>query len=134
MGTNYYAAHKKTDHKIHIGKKSHGWCFALHVYPSANLNSLGDWERYLQSGYFNIVDECKHYYGIDEFLDIVLDKNGPIRKPAQYPNYFNTSEQEFHRCNSSEPGPNNLVRAKIDGTSCIGHGPGPYSYFVGDFS
>ena len=36
--------------------------------------------------------------------------------------------------NYAEPGPNGLVRAKINGVHCIGHGEGTWDYITGEFS
>ena len=57
MSTNYYLHKPSTtqcnhcghdpeseNNIIHIGKSSHGWCFALHVYPELDINTLEDWK------------------------------------------------------------------------------------------
>ena len=45
-----------------------------------------------------------------------------------------SSQADFHEKNHSEDGPNGLLRHKIDGTHCIGHGEGTYDYTIGEFS
>lgn len=40
----------------------------------------------------------------------------------------------FLEMNNAELGPNNLLRHKIDGQFCIGHGEGTWDYCIGDFS
>lgn len=55
MGTNYYyeraskgpcpeCGHEDEAPRLHIGKSSAGWVFALHVIPEEGLNTLDDWE------------------------------------------------------------------------------------------
>jgi hypothetical protein len=36
--------------------------------------------------------------------------------------------------NYSERGPNFLLRHRVNGRHCIGHGPGTYDYIAGEFS
>lgn len=48
------------------------------------------------------------------------------------PGYIN--EEDFHKCNQSERGPNGLLRHKIDGKHCISHGQGTWDCIVGEFS
>ena len=51
MGTNYYwiadvCEHcQRVEEKLHIGKSSCGWVFALRVYPDRGINSLYDWMK-----------------------------------------------------------------------------------------
>jgi hypothetical protein len=40
MGTNYYLVNKETDERLHIGKSSGGWCFALRVHHDRHIDSL----------------------------------------------------------------------------------------------
>ena len=44
------------------------------------------------------------------------------------------SWEEFHRRNNSEIGPNGLLRHKVTGNHCVGHGDGTYDYIKGVFS
>ena len=65
MGTNYYwqadavscltCGHVEDPDRVHIGKSSAGWTFALCVYPEQGINGLADWEARWTSG--QIVDE-----------------------------------------------------------------------------
>jgi hypothetical protein len=67
MGTNYYLVEQeeKCPHcgradegkRLHIGKSSAGWVFALHVIPEEGLNCLLDWERKFQEPGWKILDE-----------------------------------------------------------------------------
>lgn len=141
MGTNYYAVEtgwKKVRHpeKKHIGKSSGGWCFSLHVYPEEGLKTWSAWKKLLSKSSFEIYDEYGQLHSFEDFLDTVESRSWgndfekPI--PSVFPQY--KSWEEFFTRNYAEPGPNGLLRHKIDGTHCIGHGKGTYDYLIGEFS
>src|SRR6478609_5246869 len=57
MGTNYYLHENvcphcgRSDERLHIGKSSYGWVFALHVMPDSGIHGLPDWiDRWLKPG------------------------------------------------------------------------------------
>ena len=139
MGTNYYlhedVCHHcgRSDDLLHIGKSSGGWCFALHVIPEEGLNSLGDWADRLGR-----VDgesaKIKNEYG-DELLPsnmmaIITERKCTGSKDL----IWYDSEDDFHRRNHSERGPNGLIRRCVDGEHCIAHGAGTWDLIKGDFS
>jgi hypothetical protein len=139
MGTNYYL-HEKPDCKCcgrpfepkHIGKSSGGWCFALRVYPDDSINTLDDWrELWGKPGAF-IRNEYDEVIPIEDMELIITVRHGKDRTDAGWRGY--NSEADFHRRNSSQPGPNNLVRHAIDGRWCVGHGPGTWDYINCEFS
>jgi len=133
MGTNYYlhtnAFSDKT--KLHIGKSSAGWTFALHVHPDEGINSLDDWKRSWKKG--TIKDEYGQKISPKEMSQIVegrfWDKS---RLGKWYAGY--ASAKDFHTRNHSELGPNNLIRSQVDGKHCIGHGNGTWDLIIGHFS
>ena len=159
MGTNYYFHKPLTNHckhcgrsdppeRLHIGKSSGGWCFSLHVYPEQGIHTLGDW-RTLWTGPGSIESEYGDRLAPEEMLGVITGRTFPKDwdsdwwapqpfgttldgKPFILPGY--DSEEHFHRSNHSERGPNGLLRHRIDGHHCIGHGPGTYDYIIGDFS
>ena len=92
----------------HIGKSSAGWCFALHVIPEEGIHGLEDWEARW-----------------DLLGTLILDEYGEITSP---------STMRAIITDRSIPGPNNLLRAKIKQTQCIGHGEGTWDLIIGDFS
>lgn len=53
--------------------------------------------------------------------------------PGWYSPMAYRSIEEMLQRNNAVPGPNNLLRHKID-QHCIGHGDGTYDYLVGEFS
>jgi hypothetical protein len=162
MGTNYYFRKPLTNYcehcgrsdppeELHIGKSSAGWCFSLHVYPDRDICSLADWEALWPSG--TIVNEYGEALSSGEMLQVITRQGAAARKidgrfhdtewdsdwwaPRVFagvtlPGYL--SEADFHRFNHSERGPNGLLRHRVDGHHCIGHGPGTYDYIAGDFS
>lgn len=135
MGTNYYLRINPCEHcgradeEIHIGKSSGGWCFSLHIDKYENLNSLYDWINKFKEG--RIFNEYNEEVSEEEMINIITKrswKNKFDDKPYGY-----TSWEEFHRMNNSEIGPNGLLRHKIDGRHCVGHGDGTYDYIKGVF-
>jgi hypothetical protein len=158
MGTNYYFRKPLTNHcehcgrndppeELHIGKSSGGWCFALHVIPENDICSLADWEAIWPTG--TIVDEYGDELSPNAMLRVITGRLSSKcwdsdwwapqsfgttldGKPFILPSY--DSEKHFHRSNHSERGPNGLLRHRIDGHHCLGHGLGTYDYIAGDFS
>jgi hypothetical protein len=132
MGTNYYLRRKpckeckRLEDELHIGKSSAGWCFGLHVIPEEGLSNLKDWVEKWKEG--TIFDEYGRQIKHLEMLDIITNRGFGYREHNQ------EEERNFHKMNHSEPGPNNLVRSKIDRVHCIGHGLGTWDFITGEFS
>ena len=134
MGTNYYYKADRSllldhcepdeDGLIHVGKSSGGWCFALHVYPEANIRNLDDWRPLLASG--NVTDEYGNYTCPDTILRIITERSWGPRPGHITP--------QFLIANHALPGPNGLLRQQVDGVHCIGHGDGTWDLVAGDFS
>ena len=135
MGTNYYLIHKEgtcphCGHKkepLHIGKSSYGWCFSLHVEPSIDdyPQNLREWEALFNNPDYHIEDEYGDELTVNEMMDKITKRSHP------HPNTWDNYKLDL---NSAEPGPNNLVRHKVDGRHCIGHGDGTWDYITGEFS
>ena len=135
MGTNYYlirkddvchcCGHKKEP--LHIGKSSYGWCFALHVEPDKDNfpHTLLEWRALFNLNSYRIEDEYGDELTTDEMLDKITNRSHP------HPNTWDDYKLED---NCAEPGPNNLVRHRIDGRHCVGHGEGTWDYITGEFS
>lgn len=124
MGTNFYLKSPDAE-PLHIGKSSAGWCFSLHVYPEHGIKTLDDWRPMLYDPYAVIEDEYERRISPSKMLEQIT-----LRSWAYAYNY----SSEFHEKNYSELGPYGLLRCKVDGVHCIGHGRGTYDYIVGDFS
>ena len=127
MGTNYYLNIK--DDVLHIGKSSGGWCFSLHVIPELNINNLDDWKNKWKNKSI-IKNEYGDKISKKEMLDIITNRYFN-RVDNEFYGYRN--EEEFHIINHSEPGPNGLVRHKVN-DMCVGHGEGTWDYIIGEFS
>lgn len=150
MGTNYYFRTGKicsecghsSGEELHIGKSSGGWCFALRVYPERNINNLSDWINYIDSNLSSddpgtIVDEYGHKYNLSDLLLKIMNRRNSVpfdEKITVWVHAGYTDEEDFHRINCSERGPNNLLRHKVKWGNCIGHGEGTWDLLDGDFS
>lgn len=135
MGTNYYH-HKMGQHPVHIGKSSGGWCFALHVIPEKDLNSLDDWKQRWGSRPA-IRDEYGDKVTKAEMLRIITERSHQRRMEdvnweEDFMNHYNDLNHFLDR-NHAELGPNNLLRHRV-GPYCAGHGEGTWDLIEGDFS
>jgi hypothetical protein len=140
MGTNYYltgravacaaCGHTTEPERLHIGKSSMGWVFSLHVTPE--LPSLDAWLERLRSYDGVIVDEYESELSLEKLVDIITKRGAPDRDFEKKP-WGYESWEAFHSANESEPGPNGLIRSKIN-RWCIGHGDGTWSLHPGEFS
>lgn len=142
MGTNYYLERtcECCGHgaQYHIGKSSAGWCFALHVGTEAeplilpqgvDVRDWPDWQRAIVTGAelgWRVVDEYGRGTTLMELADIIENRGWP-QSPGAH------SLFDFER-NKAELGPNGLVRSKVDGRHCVGHGDGTWDLVVGEFS
>ena len=125
MGTNYYTI-KRCDHchheeRLHVGRSSYGWCFALATHPSIGIASLDDWRRKFAEVGVSIVNEYEEPVTVDEMLSCVTAREGSGRK---YSDFAGMGVQ----------GPNGLRRSTVDGRHCIAHGTGTWYIMRGEFS
>jgi len=137
MGTNYYwtskpcanpCEHCEGGERLHIGKSSGGWCFALHVIPEQGINSLSDWEeRFWQPG--SQITGGGSTLSAEEMVRTITDRSW-IRKTVPF-GY--TDWDDFHAKNYSVFGPNGLVRCRLS-PLCVGHGDGTWDLIPGEFS
>jgi len=132
MGTNYYWYPKRPCEccerpfePVHIGKSSGGWCFSLHIILEDGIHDLETWaEKFMIPGSY-ILNEYKTEISVPEMMDIITQRSW-TRKAC-----WTTTEYEQ---NHAEPGPNGLVRHKVDGRHCVNHGQGTWDCIVGEFS
>lgn len=130
MGTNYYLVQQtpceccgRPYEDLHIGKSSWGWCFALRVHPDLGIVDLDDWRK-LWAGR-RVRDEYGTDIPIEEMEQIIIDRRSTRGGPPT---------ADWLRQNSAVPGPNGLIRHRIDGQHCIGHGEGTWDLIQGEFS
>ena len=127
MGANYYlkknhcSACDRSD-SIHIGLSCGGWCFKLHVHPELGINTLDDWKREFDKGI--IFDENDRQVSNGDMLSEITERESDMAV---------TWAESVMRRNNAVHGPSNLLREKIDGQHCIGHGDGTWDYLIGDF-
>ena len=139
MGTNYYydlyKGSVELEEELHIGKSSVGWVFSMHVIPEKNLNSLHEWVAFILSAHGNIRNEYGKNIYLGELLRTITERkfDKPLKEVFE-PDGFYCSIRDFYKKNEAEPGPRNLIRYKIDGTFCVGHGEGTWDYIIGEFS
>jgi hypothetical protein len=127
MGTNYYLKLDVCPHcgrereRIHIGKSSAGWCFALHVDPERGLHDLEDWKALWSSYQAFIVDEQSNPITEGAMLDIITDRSWLVKPGFDYEG------------NRAIPGPNGCIRRRL-GAYCVKHGAGTWDCILGEFS
>ena len=94
------------------------------MYPEHGVHELTDLLAFI--GKKRIEDEYGQIISREIFNEIVTERS-----------WFETEDlyrtQAFLRQNHAVPGPKNLLRSKIDGQHCIGHGDGTYDLIVGEF-
>lgn len=135
MGTNYYLVKPESEpcphcgrtdpeERLHIGKSSAGWCFALHVEPDDRTHpqTLGQWVvRWSKPG-VHIEDEYGERVTPEQMRVVVMERE---RERPVGPNFNWTA-------NDAEPAPGNLIRARV-GEHCVGHGSGTWDLIPGWF-
>ncbi len=136
MGTNYFLHAPACPHcgyeeqpPLHLGKSSAGWCFGLRVRPEEGLEDLADIMALvlhrLEAGW-SLRDEYGDDIPVKEWRGVVTDRAWPLAVDHRTQAWFDE--------NHAVPGPAGLVRHRVDGWHCVGHGPGTYDYIAGEFS
>ena len=145
MGTNYYwtpcpsCPHcGRPYEKVHIGKSSCGWVFALHVIPpdevgnyaflpEAGVMSLSDWWALWTRPGSKIADEYGRELTPKQMLSVITDRHEPAGNSKW-------SERDY-QANHAVPGTGLAYGlARIHPDYCYGHGPGTWDLVTGEFS
>ena len=151
MGTNFYYLERNPNHKygneiqkmiepsyrqLRIGESSGGWVFSLRLYSHRGINSLQDWKNILDKDGSIVIDE---YYNTIQVQDLygIIENRGVDRTWEDLEmsiKDLNFSLENYLAINNAIKGPNNLMRYKIDGDYCVGHGEGTWDYIKGEFT
>jgi len=142
MGTNYFwhspattcdMGHVHPGQRIHIGKSSAGWCFALHVYPkglelglifNVPILKLSDWRVLWEFDGSFIENEYGACVKPEEMLAIITDRAW---------NRSDMTPEERQRNHAAPvPGPHGLLRHEV-GKYCLSHGEGTWDLIEGFF-
>lgn len=131
MGTNYYwepvcpnCNQPLPDaERLHIGKSSAGWVFALHVYPEKHIDDLPDWAEWFRKG--RIRNEYGDEIAPDRMLVEIACRSG--RPGAEL------LSLEWLNANHASIGPFGLAQTALFGARpcCLGHGCGTYDRHIG---
>lgn len=139
MSTNYYV--EFNGEKLHVGKSSVGWHFAVRVYPDKQINNLNDWLELLVDIRHSLTDEYDQQVSFTDLVMTITDRCNiyPAQESIASMVGFGLYEsvQHFLDVNQAEIGVNGLLRSRIENFAhggCVGHGKGTWDYFVGDFS
>jgi hypothetical protein len=133
VGTNYYAILEQPcpqcgrgGDRLHIGKSSAGWCFAVHV-ELDDPDFPHSWEKWwsrLKDGAAVIQDEYGRIVAPEKLRSYVEDRH-----------FSGTGWTDRDlRDNGATRGPNGLARHILDGSRCVAHGAGTWDCLQGDFS
>ncbi len=142
MGTNYYA-HAITDDgptRLHVGKSSLGWCFALHVHPEHNINGLDDWRAVMGRPSTEIVDEYGDNHTPAEMLATITERSWPGQQSADLVAVLadygipKLRDDRWWADNHAVPGPNGLARHTHDAALPPNPATDTYDLCRGDFS
>lgn len=135
---------------ILIGEHNSGWCFGLHVYPDQHIKTLNDWIEifnlldvknesivYVEDN-GNEINECRiDIYNLKSVIKDGYSLESPkkIFNDCKFIKSFYRDYEDFLNRNNLIEGPNNLLRRRIDGNYCIGHGEGNFAfdYINGNF-
>lgn len=137
MGTNYYLegykprklASEPAEQKLHIGKSSYGWAFALHVIPEQGIRDLPDWTKLFHEGGTRIVDEYNREISRAEMVGIIVDRTRLV------PNEPRKDQAFLDRNHAVYDEHGQLLRFQISKEArCIGHGGGSWDLIEGEFS
>ena len=145
MGMNFYLCKgnprlERGAAALYIGKSSYGWCFMLRVYPTIGITSLDDWKRMWAQHNEDVYTVRDGYGGriLSGTMDAIIEHRAfSLGWHLRFSSSDCDEEAKFHAENSSERGPNNLLRLRIGKgrfRHCVGHGEGTWDYIKGDAS
>jgi hypothetical protein len=102
------------------------------VDPKKGIFDLGNLRKLFDDPENKIFGEYGAEISTPEMLSIIT-KREFCGSEDKGPGPPYSSWSEFHKQNGSEQGPNGLLRHKIDGSHCVGHGAGTWDLITGMF-
>lgn len=103
----------------------------MHAVPEKELLSWEEWEVFLAKG-GSIVDEYGDKVALEKLRATVCERSH-VEKWGSPPWGYSTWEV-FHAQNHSLPGPNGLLRHRIESGHCLKHGDSTWDLISGEFS
>ena len=125
MSTNYYAHINLGGPvvKLHIGKSSAGWCFALCVHPEHGINSLADWRTVWEQPQVTIVDEYGDVWTVADLVDTITNRE-----------WRGIHDARWWLDNRAVDGPRGLARQTYHATPPPDPANDTYTLISGEFS
>lgn len=127
MPTTYYL--RKVDlrtckgEELLLGQSTNGWCFSLHRLYDKGIEDLSDWIDLLRSDDWRIFDDKDKELSIEEMLTTIIDRR------AEHP----SEDPGFYASKKAVPGPNGLLRHRLNPLWCMRHGEGAWDLMTTDF-
>lgn len=94
--------------------------------------SLEEWVRLFKEYPEGIEDQYGMHVTPTEMMTKITERSWGCDS-RQIPRGY-SSWEDFYRANSAEEGPQGLLRHRIDGKHCVGHGSGTWDLIAGEFS
>lgn len=115
---NFPLLYTKICRSYHIGKKSAGWAFSIHVDENEGINNLDDLIREIKDRDAIIVSEYDIIIPLDELISYITEDPFGVGRPSESSPNFDP-KFNLYRHNDSR---------------VTGHGDGPWDYITGEFS
>ena len=106
MGCNFYwipqdkvcptCGHNPSE-RLHIGKSSAGWVFALHVIPEKGINTLYDWIRTMITPESEIRDEYGTKHSVENMLGIIMGRAEGLQRDSRSWNSVGEGTWDYHQ-------------------------------------
>jgi len=109
--------------KLHIGKSSAGWCFALCVHPEHGINLLADWRTVWEQPQVTIVDEYGDVRTVADLVDTITNRE-----------WRGIHDARWWRDNCAVDGPRGLARQTYHATLPPDPASDTYTLISGEFS
>jgi hypothetical protein len=135
MGTNYYltdkelvcSACKRQHDKLHIGKDSAGWAFALRVYPKYYILGIKDWLEIWKNENSVIIDDQGNIIDKEFLKNRIISKVPPASSIVYTKEFLTKNYAVFDK-------KINLLRCDpVTHLACATHGNGTYDLLEKDF-